>query len=619
MCGIYGEVGNSGSCLKRTITGVKSLEHRGYDSMGVVFSALGKTNSAKIISPFGDKNADDLWPEITKIVDADVPCKIALGHTRWATCGAITQANAHPHKGQKSYIVHNGNVINIDALKKRLLDKDCQSETDTEIIVKLIDQYYSETNDYLATISKVLSLIDGSQAFVLFNEDFPSQLFCASKGGPLLIGKTNDSMVVASDPTAFASRGLKQSDLVPVEHIAIIGPDSWEEISRTKEDVEVDLFLDNGLNGFAHYMLKEIHEQPQAILNAIRGRIDLVSGNAHLGGLHGVTRDLSRGDIARDLRQVETFHFIGCGTAFNACRYGVALFNRFGIDARGWIASEFVHNHPFINPNDAFIFVSQSGETADTIEAIKEIKIKGNICLGVVNVPDSRIARLTDAGVYIQAGLERGVASTKAFTGMMSVILLLAVYLARQRKMTLDTGAGILEQMRKIPEMVSHMLEQTEQIEAAAERILAFDNLYYMGRYFNYIIAEEGSLKLKEISYKHAEAYPLGEMKHGPLALISPDFYSVIIAPLDALYKESIVNIREVLCRNGEVLAITSEDAEYDLPTACIRIPALPKKFEFMYPFLTIIPLQLISYYVATRLGFNPDKPRNLAKSVTVN
>ena len=618
MCGIFGEVGTTGNSLKRTITGIKSLEHRGYDSMGVVFLTPWETNCVKIISPNAEKSANDLWPEIAGISDVDVFCKIALGHTRWATCGIVSRENAHPHRGQKSYIVHNGNVVNIGQLSRLLVDKNCQSETDTEIIVKLVDQYYAESGDYVASIAKVLALIEGSQAFVLLNENFPDQLFCASKGGPLLIGKTNDSVVVASDPTAFASRGLKQSDLVSVEHIAILRPDSWEEISRTKETVNVDLFLDNGLNGYEYYMFKEIFEQPQAIANAIRGRIDLTSGNAHLGGLHGVTTDFSR-DIARDLRKVDTFHFIGCGTAFNACRYGVALFNRFGIDARGWIASEFVHNHPFIKPNDAFVFVSQSGETADTIEVLKEIKIKGNICLGVVNVPGSRISRLTDAGVYIQAGLERGVASSKAFTGMMSVILLLAVYLARQRKMTIDTGSGILEQMQKIPGLVDKILSQTDIIRAAAERILAFDNLYFMGRSFNYIIAEEGSLKLKEISYKHAEAYPLGEMKHGPLALISPNFYSVIIAPLDTLYNESIVNIREVLCRNGEVLLITSDDADCDLPIASIRIPALPKKFEFLYPFLTVIPLQLISYFVALGLGLNPDKPRNLAKSVTVN
>lgn len=619
MCGIFGEVSKSGNSLKRTIAGVKSLEHRGYDSMGVVFSSSGKTNIAKIISPKGEKTADDLWPEVAKIADVEVPCNIALGHTRWATCGAITRENVHPHQGKKSYIVHNGNVVNLDKLRELLIDKDCKSETDSEVIVKLIDEYYSESGDYSASIAKVLGIIEGSQAFVLFNEDFPNQLHCASKGGPLLIGKTEDSMIVASDPTAFASRGLKRNDLVSVDHIAILKADSWEQVARAKDSEEVDLFLDNGFNGFPHYMLKEIFEQPQAILNAIRGRIDLVSGNAHLGGLHGATRDLSRGDIARDLRKVETFHFIGCGTAFNACSYGVALFNRFGIDARSWIASEFVHNHPFIKPNDAFIFVSQSGETADTIEVIKEIKIKGNICLGVVNVPESRIARLTDAGVYIQAGLERGVASSKAFTGMMSVILLLAVYLARQRKMTIDTGAGILEQMQKIPELVSQILAQSETIKLAAEKILEYNDLYYLGRSFNYFIAEEGSLKLKEISYKHAEAYPLGEMKHGPLALVSPKLYSVVIAPFDSLYNESLVNIKEILCRQGEVLAITSEDAEYNLPTDCIRIPALPKKFEFLYPFLTVIPLQLISYYVAERMGLNPDKPRNLAKSVTVN
>ena len=607
MCGIFGEVSQSGNCLKRTISGIGSLEHRGYDSMGVVYGDKEKINIAKIISQNQDKSAKDLY---CKITNAEYFCSFALGHTRWATCGKISLNNTHPHKGEKSYLVHNGNIINVDKLKKLLGSKDLISETDSEVVIKLIDKYYFESGDLINSIEKVLSLATGANSFVLFNPDFPDKLFCASNGGPLLLGKTKDSVIIASDPTAFLSRDVKRENLYKIEHVVVISHDSWEIIEKKRKDEIIDPFLDNGKNGYPHYMFKEIFEQPQTIKNALNGRIELDRGNAHLGGLH---------DIARDLRKVKTFHFIGCGTAYNACLYGMALFNRFGIDARAWVASEFIYNHPYIKPNDAFIFVSQSGETADTIEVIKEIKMKGNICLGVVNVSDSRIATMTDAGVYIQSGIEKGVASTKAFTGMISIILLYAVFLARQRKMTVDTGIGILKMARELPQMVGLILEQKNKIKKMAKKILKFDNMYFMGRSMNYIIAEEGGLKLKEITYKHAESYPLGEMKHGPLALISPDFCSVVIAPNDSVYAESLVNIKEILCRHGEVFVVTSDDCDFDLPLNNIRIPALPQKYEFMYPFLTVIPLQLISYYIAVELGLNPDKPRNLAKSVTVN
>lgn len=607
MCGIFGELSLSGDCLKRTISGIGNLEHRGYDSMGVVYGDKGKMKVAKIISPHQDKSAQDLYCEITNAEDF---CSVALGHTRWATCGKISFNNTHPHKGEKSYLAHNGNIINVGKLKELLGSEDFVSETDSEVVVKLIDKYYSESGDLIASIEKVLSLATGANSFVLFNSDFPDKLFCASNGGPLLLGKTKDSVIIASDPAAFLGRNVKRENLYKIEHIVVVSHDSWEVIEKKRKNEIVDPLLDNGKGDYSHYMLKEIFEQPQTIKNALNGRIELDRGNSHLGGLH---------DIARNLRNVETFHFVGCGTAYNACLYGVALFNRFGIDARAWIASEFIYNHPYVKPNDAFIFVSQSGETADTIEVIKEIKMKGNICLGVVNVPDSRIASMTDAGVYIQSGIEKGVASTKAFTGMISIILLYAVFLARQRKMTIDTGIGILKMAQKLPQMVASIFEQKDKIKQMANKILKFDNMYFMGRSMNYIIAEEGGLKLKEITYKHAESYPLGEMKHGPLALISPDFCSVVIAPNDSVYAESLVNIKEILCRNGEVFVITSDNHDFGLPLNHIRIPALPQKYEFMYPFLTVIPLQLISYYIAVELGLNPDKPRNLAKSVTVN
>jgi len=607
MCGIYGEISKNGNCIRSGVQGIKSLEHRGYDSMGIVFLSNGKIECVKMACPKQDKSAEEL---LEKIQDTNQPCNLVLGHTRWATQGKANEENSHPHCYGKSFVVHNGNIVNVEKLKLELKDRSFYSETDSEVLVKYIDEQYTQSGDLLDAINKAHSFVEGSQAFVIFNQDFPEKLFCVSKGGPLLLGKTKNSVIVASDQSAFTIRGLKRDDLTEVKHIAVITKDSWETVERKKQRKRMDFFVDASKNGYTHYMLKEIFEQPQTIENAINGRIDLDRGNAHLGGLF---------DVSRDLRKVETFHFVACGTAYNACLYAVSLLNRFGIDARAWVASEYIYNHPYIKPEDAFVFVSQSGETADTIEVIKEIKMKGNICLGIVNVPESRIATMTDAGVYTRSGSEKGVASTKAFIGMITTLLLFAVFVARQRKMTIDTGVGILKELQKMPDRILEILKDVNSTKKMAQLLMSYDNFYFMGRATNCISAIEGSLKFKEISYKHAEAYPLGEMKHGPLALIDKNFFSVVVVPKDSLYDESCVNVREILSRSGQVLAITSEDSGYNLSDNMIKIPALLPKYEFMYSFLTTIPMQLISYYTATFLGLNPDKPRNLAKSVTVN
>lgn len=610
MCGIFGEISENGGCLKKGIAGIKSLEHRGYDSMGIVYQTGERTECVKLACPKQDKNADNLFEMINSFDQDNNNCSLILGHTRWATQGKVNEANSHPHRAGKSFIVHNGNIVNIDKLKAKLKDPSLYSETDTEALIKFINEQYEEHEDMIKAIKKAYAFIEGSQAFVVFNENFPDKLFCAAKGGPLLLGKTEDGVIAASDGTAFASRGIKRENLTEVEYVAVISNKGWEIIKKTHEKNNFDFFPDTGKNGYKHFMLKEIFEQPQAIRNAIGGRIDFDRGNAHLGGLY---------DISRELRKVETFHLVGCGTAYNACLYGASLLNRFGMDARPWIASECIYNHPFIKPEDVFIFVSQSGETADTIEVIKEIKMKGNICLGIVNVPESRIASITDAGIYIRSGTEKGVASTKAFMGMISTLLLFAVFVARQRKMTIDTGIGIFKEFQKVPGYIETILKEIKKIDILSKILSTYDNFYFLGRGANHIAAREGALKFKEISYKHAESYPLGEMKHGPLALIDESFFSIAVVPHDSFYPESCVNIREILSRRGRLLAITSEDSGYDFPDYAISIPSLLPKYEFLYPFLTIVPLQLISYYTAEILELNPDKPRNLAKSVTVN
>ncbi len=608
MCGIFGLNCKTDEAIKIILDGIGNLEHRGYDSMGIAFVPEGE-NKARVfktaLEEKEDINIDDLK---LKVGDIEKKSRIGLGHTRWATYGAKTIANAHPHFCNDLFLVHNGNVENYDELKKELLEKDLYSETDTEVIVNLIDKERSEKQDLVSAVKKILKMISGANSFVLFDQK-EKKLIAANKGGTLLLAKTDKGVIVASDPSALDSHKIRQKRVLEVNEIAVINSDFWEIFTARKNVSEQDFFQDKGKQGYNHFMEKEIMEQPLILKNGLAGRILPDRGTSKLGGIE---------EILRHLRNVDTFHFIGCGTAYNACLYASLLFNRFGIKSKAWIASEFCYSHPVFSPGDAFIFISQSGETADTIEAIEEIKLKGNICLGIVNVPDSKISRLVDAGVYIRAGREKGVASTKAFTAQLNAIVLLATTLARQRKMTIDTGFGILSQLEKIPSQIEIILKQKEKIKKIAKKYSQFSNFYFLGRYFHSVIAEEGSLKLKEISYLHAESYPLGEMKHGPLALVDSDFCSVVIIPKDSVYEKGLVNLREIKGRDGPVLAITTTDSGLDLADDIIYIPKIESGYEFFYPFLTIIPLQLLAYFAALKQGQNPDKPRNLAKTVTV-
>jgi glucosamine--fructose-6-phosphate aminotransferase (isomerizing) len=322
--------------------------------------------------------------------------------------------------------------------------------------------------------------------------------------------------------------------------------------------------------------------------------------------------------VARSLREAGAFHFVGCGTANIACQYAVMLLNRLGIPARFWVSSEFCYAHPVFDPNDVFVFISQSGETADSIAVLEEIKIKGNMALGFVNVVDSKIARMTDAGVYLRAGVERGVASTKAYAAQLVAMVLLALFLARQRKMTIDTGSKIIFELKTLPEKMEAMLAGEASIKALAGKYRDFKNFYFLGRYFNFVTAQEGALKIKEISYVHAESYPLGEMKHGPLALIDENFCSVVVALKDSVYEKSVANIREIKARRGRVIAIANTQNADEIRAIADDVIIIPDTLEYLSPILSVIPLQLFAYHMACELGRNPDKPRNLAKTVTV-
>jgi len=609
MCGIFGYVGTDGRAINSVLNGIGLLEHRGYDSMGVVFVIDREVELYKISQEdkenFNIEDLKQLVPERKRI------CNSGIGHTRWATFGGKTTKNAHPHYdfSRLFYLAHNGNVENLDDIKNELGDCSFYSETDSEVIVNLIAKYFKETSSLEKATRKTLKKIEGANAFVVMDANNPEQLIAANKGGTIILGKYNSNMVVVSDLAAFEPFAIKSKYILKDNEIVTINNRGWKifEDEKVKKATDESNGLKSDLGEYGFFMEKEIFEQKYTVTNAIRGRLIPETGIPKLGGIE---------NIARNLRKVKTFHFIGCGTAYNACSYAIFLFNRFGIDARAWIASEFCYRHPVIDPDDAFIFISQSGETADTIEVINEIKIKGNVCLGIVNVPGSRIWRETDAGISIRAGKEKGVASTKAFTSQLASVVMLAVFLARQRKMTIDTGQRILNELELIPGKIQTILDQAGIVKKIADKYSRFRNYYFLGRYFNFITAEEGSLKLKEISYVHAEAYPLGEMKHGPLALIDKNFCSVIIMPNDSVFKKSIVNTHEIKARNGKIIAVTNEKMNIKIIDDVIYVP---KTFEYLSPLLTTIPLQLFSYYMALNLKCNPDKPRNLAKTVTVS
>jgi len=609
MCGIFGYIGTDGRAINSVLYSIGLLEHRGYDSMGVAFNMGREVELYKISQEdkenFNIEDLKRLVPKRKRI------CNNGIGHTRWATFGGKTTKNAHPHHdfNKLFYFVHNGNVENLDDIKKELGKGSFYSETDSEVIVNLIAKYYREMNSLEKAVSKVLKKIEGANAFVVMDANKPEQLIAANKGGTIILGKENGNTIVASDLAAFEPFTIKNRHILKDNEIVEITKQGWKiyEDEKVKKAAKEINEPNSDLGEYKFFMEKEIFEQKYTMANAIRGRLITETGIPKLGGIE---------NIARSLRKVKTFHFIGCGTAYNACLYAKFLFNRFGIAASASIASEFCYRHSVFAPDDAFIFISQSGETADTIEVINEIKIKGNICLGIVNVPGSRIWRETDAGISIRAGKEKGVASTKAFISQLASIVMLAVFLARQRNMTIDTGQRIFRELELIPDKIQEILNQANLIRKVVNKNSRFTNYYFLGRYFNYITAEEGSLKLKEISYVHAEAYPLGEMKHGPLALIDKDFCSVVIIPDDSVFKKSLVNIHEIKARNGKVLAITNKKMDVNLADDIIFVP---RTIDYLSPLLTTIPLQLFSYYMALKLKRNPDKPRNLAKTVTVS
>ncbi len=609
MCGIVGYIGER-NASEVIIKGLKRLEYRGYDSAGI----------ALINGSLSIKKGKGKVKKLENFLADGAQGKIGIGHTRWATHGEPNDINSHPHVSNsgKLALVHNGIIENYTTLKKSLISKGYSfySETDTEVVVKLIESFLDNDPSSLErAIQLALAQVNGTYGLAIIHEDFPDKIIVARKGSPLLLGVGENEMLIASDAAAIAEYTDKVVYLDDGE-LAIIKKDSYEVISAdsiilTKEVHELALSLEEiEKGGFPYFMLKEIFEQPKAISDCLRGRVNAKKGTITLGG---ISNEMDR--IANANRII----IAACGTSWHSALVGEYLFESLAkVPVEVEYASEFRYKEQLIGEGDVMIVVSQSGETADTLAALREAKARGALVIGVVNVVGSSIARETDAGVYIHAGPEIGVASTKAFTAQVTVLTMIAIHLA-QYKGTIeqDRATALIEEMGNIPSKIQEILDDTTAIEHISNLFTYAPNFLYLGRSFGFPVALEGALKLKEISYIHAEGYPAAEMKHGPIALIDDMMPVVVIAAANHTNDKMVSNIEEVRARKGRIIAITTKgNSEVEnLAEFCISIPDTEDELT---PLLTVIPLQLLSYYIAVNRGCNVDQPRNLAKSVTV-
>ncbi len=606
MCGIIGYVGTR-PALPILIEGLRRLEYRGYDSAGIALAQGGKvevTKSAGRISVLEQR------------LDFALPQATGIGHTRWATHGAPTDLNAHPHldASGKIAVIHNGIIENDRALRTYLERQGVQfkSETDTEVIAQLVGHFYA--GDLEKAVRQALHEVSGTFGIAVVCADEPDVVVAARQGSPLIIGVGQHEHILASDAAAILAH-TSQVVYMGDGQIARITRDDFrlttlDAIPVAKEVEEIEWSLEEiELGGHEHFMHKEIFEQPDALANCLRGRIDVREGMVHLGGLV---------DCARELVRAKRIILTACGTAWHAALVGEYLFEELArIPTETEYASEFRYRNPIIDDGTIVMAVSQSGETADTIAALTEAKQRGALTLGVVNTVGSTLARGTDAGVFLHVGPEIGVASTKAFTGQVAVLSLIACYVGRRRHLSTAAAAQFISALAEIPAQIRSMLEQADDAKTVAERYAGLDNWLYLGRGYNYPVALEGALKLKEISYIHAEGLPAAEMKHGPIALITEGMPVVVIATSGSQYDKIMNNISEVRARGGSVIAIATE-GDREIKKIAEHVIFVPDTVEPLQPLLTSVPLQLIAYHAAVIRGCNVDKPRNLAKSVTV-
>ncbi len=616
MCGIVGYIGNR-DAASVLIDGLKRLEYRGYDSAGV---AVVRNGTVDVRKEAGKITQLELALEAEPVVG-----DYGIGHTRWATHGAPTDRNAHPHVSEKGdfALVHNGIIENADILRRRLRERGhtFTSETDTEVLVHLIEEVYDEgggrAGDALErAVEAALRQVEGTYGIAVVSTRDPEKIVVARLGSPLLIGVgTNGETFVASDAAAIIAHTrdvvyLDDGDMATITrkgytvHRGGIGP-----VERPINRVEWDLGeVERG--GYPHFMLKEIMEQPQTLRETMRGRLLEEEGNVKLGGLTGMDEEL---------KAIRRVIILGCGTSWHSGLIGEYMLEDIArIPTEVEYASEFRYRRPVVEPQTLAIAISQSGETADTLWAMREAKQQGATLLGIVNVVGSTIARETDAGIYLHAGPEIGVASTKAFTSQVVVLAMLTVHLGRLRGTLSATRAReIVKAIGRLPEQVAEILELDPAIIELAKAYKDHPNFLYLGRGYNFPAALEGALKLKEISYIHAEGYPAAEMKHGPIALIDENMPVVVIAPRDGVYEKVRSNIEEVKARGGRVIAVITEgDAE--LREYADHVIQIPRTHDSLTPVLATVPLQLLAYHIAVLRGCDVDQPRNLAKSVTV-
>ncbi|MFH1291846.1 MAG: glutamine--fructose-6-phosphate transaminase (isomerizing) [bacterium] len=606
MCGIIGYIGKK-QALPILIQGLRRLEYRGYDSAGVAICQDHEICIEKSSGRIGNLEA--------KLKNASLRGTVGIAHTRWATHGGVTDENAHPHWGctKDLVVVHNGIIENYRELKDEYLkDHKFVSETDTEVLAHLIEYFYE--GDLRLAMEKALTKVRGTYGLVAMHCKEEGKLVAARLGSPLVVGFDQGEYFVASDTSPLLTH-TKEVFFLDDGEIVEINYEGYKTYTLkdkeiTKQVEHIDWDEDQAQKqGYDHFMLKEIFDQPTVFEDAIRGRYNLEEGTAHLGGLN-MTEE--------QMHQINRVIFIACGTANYAAMIGKYAFERLsGIPVEVDVASEFRYRDPIVNKNTLVFAVSQSGETADTLAALREAKRRGAFVRGIVNVVGSTIARETDGGSYIHAGPELAVASTKAYTNMIAIMILLALQFGRLNRVSLATGQRLLQALLEIPEKMNKVLETNDTIKQLVNKYKGFSDALYLGRGINFPVALEGSHKLKEISYIHSECYPAGEMKHGANALLSPDLLVVALMTKNQLYEKVRSNIEEVRARETPVILVVNEDDEQAKELADDLI-YVPKTMELLEPLLNSIPLQLFAYHMAVLLGKDVDRPRNLAKSVTV-
>jgi len=610
MCGIVAYIGRK-PAKHVLLEGLKRLEYRGYDSAGIAIF----NGSLKVARSVGKVCMLEELVEREGGFDGS----LGMAHTRWATHGGVTERNAHPHRddaklGHGIALIHNGIIENYAVLKKYLEEKGhaFTSETDSEVLAHLIGELYK--GDLERAVQAALREVTGAYAIAVICEKEPDTLVVARKGSPLMVGVGKDEYVVASDASAIVAHTTQAFTLADYT-VAKLTRESFR--TSTIDNVPVDAQVKElefdlqqiDLGTYEHYMLKEIFEQPQAIRLCLQGRIDERGGQIVLGGVS---------PLSRTLANARRIVFVGQGTALHACMVGTYLMEEFAKIPTDWdFASEFRYRNPIVEEGTIIIAVSQSGETADTLAALVEAKQRGALAMGIVNVVGSSIARETDAGVYLRVGPEIGVASTKAFTGQVTVAAMVALFVGRRRYLSPEFTSAYLRHLQSVPTQIERVLEQSDHIRAVTAKYVHRENWLFLGRGVNYPVALEGALKLKEISYIHAEGMPAAEMKHGPIALIDHGMPAVFVATRNSQYEKVLSNIEEVRSRGGHVIAVATEGDDH-VKRLCEDVFYVPDLPEHLQPLVTVVPLQLLAYHAAVMRGKDVDKPRNLAKSVTV-